>query len=143
MEVCILKSDSIFMDEKVDEIILPTTTGYIGILEEHAPLVSALDNGVLIVRQGTEWKILALLGGFALIKENKVIILVKDIENAADIDPETAQKELEAAKTEMTKADISRKEYIEAQLKFYREQAKVETHKMWQNSAGGKPVFMG
>ena len=60
MEVCIVKPDRIFFKEEAEELLLPTSTGYIGILKEHAPLVTGLDNGVLAVRQGTSWKILAM-----------------------------------------------------------------------------------
>ena len=52
MEVCIVKPDRIFFQEEAQELLLPTNTGYIGILEEHAPLVTGLDNGVLAIRQG-------------------------------------------------------------------------------------------
>jgi len=85
MEVCIVKPDRIFFKEEAEELLLPTSTGYIGVLKEHAPLVTGLDNGVLAVRQGTSWKILALLGGFGVIKEDRVNILCRDIEDAAEI----------------------------------------------------------
>ena len=82
MEVCIVKPDRIFFKEDAEELLLPTNTGYIGILEEHAPLVTGLDNGVLAIRQGTTWRFLALLGGFGVIKEGRVNILCRDIEEA-------------------------------------------------------------
>ena len=50
MEVCIVKPDRIFFKEDAEELLLPTSTGYIGILQEHAPLVTGLDNGVLALR---------------------------------------------------------------------------------------------
>ena len=101
MEVCIVKPDRIFFKEEAEELLLPTSTGYIGILKEHAPLVTGLDNGVLAVRQGTSWKILALLGGFGVIKEDRVNILCRDIEDAAEIDVEEAQRRVAEARTGM------------------------------------------
>ena len=92
MEVCIVKPDRIFFKEDAEELLLPTSTGYIGILKEHAPLVTGLDNGVLALRQGTSWKILALLGGFGVIKENRVNILCRDIEDASEIDVDEAER---------------------------------------------------
>ena len=142
MEVCIVKPDKIFFKEEAEELLLPTNTGYIGILSEHAPLVTGLDNGVLAIRQGTTWKILALLGGFGVIKENRVNILCRDIEEAAEIDVDDAEQRASAAKDGMEKAE-SRKMYIENQLTFDRERARIEAHTMWKNSAGGPPVFMG
>ena len=135
MEVCIVKPDRIFFKEDAEELLLPTSTGYIGILQEHAPLVTGLDNGVLALRQGSSWKILALLGGFGVIKENRVNILCRDIEDAADINVEEAERRVAEARTGMEKAE-SRKIYIENQLTFDRERARIEAHTMWKNSAG-------
>ena len=117
MEVCITKPDRIFFKEDAEELLLPTSTGYIGILQEHAPLVTGLDNGVLALRQGTSWKILALLGGFGVIKENRVNILCRDIEDAADIDVDEAERRVTEARTGMEKAE-SRKIYIENNLRL-------------------------
>ena len=142
MEVCIVKPDRIFFKEEAEELLLPTSTGYIGVLKEHAPLVTGLDNGVLAVRQGTSWKILALLGGFGVIKEDRVNILCRDIEDAAEINVEEAERRVAEARTGMEKAE-SRKIYIENQLTFDREQARFEAHTMWKNSAGGPPAFGG
>ena len=141
MEVCIVKPDRIFFQEEAQELLLPTNTGYIGILEEHAPLVTGLDNGVLAIRQDTEWKFLALLGGFGVIKENRINILCRDIEEASEIKLDEAEKLVSEAKSGMEKAE-SRKTYIENQLKFDRETARIAAFKMWENSAGGPPVFM-
>ena len=140
MEVCIVKPDRIFFKEEAQELLLPTNTGYVGILEEHAPLVTGLDNGVLAIRQGTTWRFLALLGGFGVIKENRVNILCRDIEEASDINLEEAERLAATAKEAMTKSD-SKKGYIENQLKFDRETARVAAAQMWKNSAGGAPVF--
>jgi len=92
MEVCIVKPDRIFFKEDADELLLPTNTGYIGILKDHAPVVTGLDNGVLGVRQGTTWRYLALLGGFGVIKEGRVNILCRDIQEASEINLEEAEK---------------------------------------------------
>ena len=140
MEVCIVKPDRIFFKEDAEELLLPTNTGYVGILEAHAPLVTGLDNGVLALRQGTTWRYLALLGGFGVIKEGRVNILCRDIEEASEINLEDAEKNAASAKEGMTKSD-SKKSYIENQLKFDRETARVAAAKMWKNSAGGSPVF--
>ena len=91
MEVCIVKPDRIFFKEEAEELLLPTNTGYIGILKDHAPLVTGLDNGVLAIRQDTTWRFLALLGGFGVIKEGRVNILCRDIEEASEINLEEAE----------------------------------------------------
>lgn len=142
MEVCITKPDRIFFKEDAEELLLPTSTGYIGVLKNHAPLITGLDNGILALRQGTSWQFLALLGGFAVIKDNRINILCRDIEEASDIDTETATQRVTEARTGMEKSP-SRKVYIENQLIFDRERARVQAYNMWKNSAGGTPVFGG
>jgi F-type H+-transporting ATPase subunit epsilon len=141
MEVCIVKPDRIFLQEEVEKLVLPTTTGYIGILKSHAPLVTTLDNGVLSVCQGATWKMFAVLGGFATIKENRVNILCRGIEDAGDIDITEAEMRVTTARAGMETAE-SRKTYIENQLTFDRECARVKAHTMWNKSAGGPPVFV-
>jgi F-type H+-transporting ATPase subunit epsilon len=140
MEVCIVKPDRIFLQEEVEKVMLPTTTGYIGILNKHAPLVTTVDNGVLSICQGGTWKMFAVLAGFATIKENRVNILCTDIEDAGDIDITEAEMRVTTARTGMETAE-TRKTYIENELTFNRERGRVKAHTMWNKSAGGPPVF--
>jgi F-type H+-transporting ATPase subunit epsilon len=75
-QVIILTPDRIFKNEEAEELLLPTSTGQIGVLTGHAPLITAIDIGPRLVRQGANWISLALIGGFALVQENQVTILV-------------------------------------------------------------------
>ena len=90
--------DKIFLKKEVEEIILPTNTGQIGILKNHAPLITALDIGVLLLRSQNKWRPVALMGGFALIKKNQVTILVNEAESAETMNPETVEKMFTEAK---------------------------------------------
>ena len=81
MQVCIMTPDRIFWNQQAEEIILPTNTGQMGVLKNHAPLMTALDIGVMLIRTKMEWTSVALLGGFALIKQNKVTVLGKSSRN--------------------------------------------------------------
>ena len=51
LQICIMTPDQIFWNTKAEEIILPTNTGQMGILVKHAPLITALDIGVMSIRQ--------------------------------------------------------------------------------------------
>ena len=51
MKVCIMAPDRVFLDGEAEELILPTNTGQIGILQNHTPLITGLDIGVLLVRE--------------------------------------------------------------------------------------------
>ena len=50
---------------EAEEVILPSTTGQIGVLPGHISLVTAIDIGVLRLRMNSQWKSIALMGGFA------------------------------------------------------------------------------
>ena len=69
LKVCIMTPDQIFWNKEAEEIILPTNTGQMGVLTNHAPLITALDIGVMSIRTKTEWLPVALMGGFALVKQ--------------------------------------------------------------------------
>ena len=123
LQVCIMTPDKIFWDEKAEEIILPTNTGQMGVLTKHAPLITALDIGVMSIRQNNSWNFIALMNGFASIKNDKVTILVNSAESKETIDSTKAEKEfLEAQDRVNTVTD--EKEKVEAILAFKRARAR-------------------
>ena len=69
LQVCIMAPDRVFWNEEATEIILPTNTGQMGVLKNHTALITGLDVGVMLTRTGTEWTSMALMGGFALVKD--------------------------------------------------------------------------
>jgi ATP synthase F1 epsilon subunit len=119
LDICIMAPDRIFLETQVEEVILPTNTGQIGVLSNHTPLLSGLDIGVMLVREAKEWEAIALMGGFALIKDNKVTILVNDAENATSVNATEAETRLTEATTAFEKATTP-KEKIETNLALKR-----------------------
>lgn len=93
----VLAPDKSLFDGSADEVILPSTTGQLGILPGHISLLTALDVGVLRLREAGGWKSIALLGGFAEVEADEVTVLVNGAELGGSIDPVTAQQELEKA----------------------------------------------
>lgn len=123
LQVCIMTPDKIFWDEEAEEIILPTNTGQMGVLTKHAPLITALDIGVMSIRQKNSWNFIALMNGFASIKNDKVTILVNSAESKETIDSNKAEKEfLETQDRVNTVTD--EKEKVEAILAFKRARAR-------------------
>ncbi|KAI5084061.1 hypothetical protein GOP47_0000230 [Adiantum capillus-veneris] len=100
-------------------------SGQIGILPNHAPLLAALDMGVLKIRSDKQWSAMAPMGGFAMIDNNRVIILVNEAERASEIDPEEARKSFQTAQAELAEAE-GRRKLIEANLTFKRAKARLE-----------------
>lgn len=93
----VLAPDQSVFDGTADEVILPSISGQVGILTGHVSLLTALDSGVLRVREGSSWSAIALMGGFAEVEANEVTVLVNAAELASNIDPVAAEKTFEAA----------------------------------------------
>jgi len=93
----VLAPDQSVFDGSADEVILPSTSGQLGILTGHVSMLTALDSGVLRVREGSSWKAIALSGGFAEVEANEVTVLVNAAELGSSIDAAAAEKALEAA----------------------------------------------
>nr|YP_005352958.1 ATP synthase CF1 epsilon subunit [Mankyua chejuensis]ADZ47990.1 ATP synthase CF1 epsilon subunit [Mankyua chejuensis]AJJ48620.1 ATP synthase CF1 epsilon subunit [Mankyua chejuensis] len=122
----VMAPNRIVWNSEVQEVILSTNSGQIGILPNHAPLLTALDIGVMRIRINEQWSNMALMGGFATIDNNQITILVNEAERAIDINPEEAQDAFQKAQTDMARAK-GKKETIEANLAFKRAKARLET----------------
>ena len=103
LNVRVISPDRIVWDATVEELILPSSTGQLGILVDHAPLLTALDIGVMRLKTEGKWVSIVLLDGFAEVENNKVTILCNGAEEGSSINPQAAQAELERV-TEGTRA---------------------------------------
>ncbi|WP_040483856.1 ATP synthase F1 subunit epsilon [Lyngbya aestuarii] len=105
LNVRVIAPDKTVWDDQAEEVILPSTTGQLGVLSGHAPMMTALDVGVMRVRSKSEWVPIALLGGFAEVEENEVTILVNGAERGQSIDRSQAQTAYTEAQANLEKAD--------------------------------------
>ncbi len=123
----VLAPDQSVFDGPADEVILPSTTGQLGILTDHVSMLTALDNGVLRVREGSTWSSIALMGGFAEVVANEVTVLVNAAELGTTINAAAAEKELEQAQQEAAPFDgqPSSPEKLKAEQRLARARARV------------------
>jgi F-type H+-transporting ATPase subunit epsilon len=119
LQVCIMTPDQIFWNEQAQEIILPTNTGQMGVLSQHAALITALDIGVMSIRQNNAWTFFALMNGFASVQKDQITVLVNAAESKNDIEPQRATREFEEAQLRVDNAK-DKKERVEAGLAFKR-----------------------
>jgi F-type H+-transporting ATPase subunit epsilon len=127
LTVRVVAPDKIVWDATADEVILPSTTGQLGILTGHVPLLTALDTGVMRVRPGKEWVPIAIMGGFAEIDKNEVTILVNDAEKGDKIDKEAARVAYNAAAEHIAKAaNGTLQEQIQAKQALKRARARYQ-----------------
>ena len=101
----VLAPDQSVFDDTADEIILPSTTGLLGVLPGHISMVTAIDFGVLRVLKNGNWDSIALTGGFAEVESDEVTVLVNKAEMGSNIDSVKAEAELEQAKNKFNQAE--------------------------------------
>ncbi len=128
LSVRVIAPDKTVWDAKADEVILPSTTGQLGILGGHAPLLTALDTGVMRVRADKNWVPIALMGGFAEVENDEVTILVNGAERGDSINKEEARVAFTAAQEEFSKAQQSgsRQEFVKATRSLKRARARFQ-----------------
>ncbi len=120
----VLAPDQSVFDDTADEIILPSTTGLLGVLPGHISMVTAIDFGVLRVLKNGNWNSIALTGGFAEVESNEVTVLVNKAEMGKNIDSAQAEAELEKAKNQLSQAQD--KETSPAKIKAQEELNKAK-----------------
>ena len=123
--VRVISPDKIVLDVDAEELILPTSTGQLGILTDHAPLLTALDIGVMRVKTETGWNSIVLLEGFAEVEANKVTVLCNGAEEASSIDLKTAQDALEKIIL-LVEETTTKKEKIEATIELRKAKARLQ-----------------
>ena len=128
LTVRVLAPDTRIFDGTADEVILPSTTGQMGVLKGHVSLLTALDVGVLRLREGYTWSSIALMGGFAEVIDDEVTVLVNGAELGADIDRAEAEQALAVAREELARVveQINTPEKLQAQQNASRARARVQ-----------------
>nr|QGU93127.1 ATP synthase CF1 epsilon subunit [Selaginella nummulariifolia]QGU93266.1 ATP synthase CF1 epsilon subunit [Selaginella sanguinolenta] len=117
--------NQIVRNPEVQEVILSTSSGQIGVPSNHAPPPTAPDIGILKIRLDRQWSIPALMGGSAVVDENRITVLVSEAEKAADIEPRQAQEIYLTARAELARAE-GRKQTIGANSAFRRAKARLD-----------------
>jgi F-type H+-transporting ATPase subunit epsilon len=100
----IVTPDRALVTEQVDEVELPGSEGYFGVLPGHTPLLASLSVGELWYRVGQEKHFLSLAFGFAEVLPERVTVLAQIAERAQDIDIERAERAKQRAQERLTKA---------------------------------------
>ncbi len=129
LTVRVIAPDKTVWDAPAEEVVLPSTTGQVGILSGHAPLLTALDTGVMRVRtsKNQDWQAIALLGGFAEVEQDEVIILVNGAERGDKINLEEARTAYSQAQTRLNQVTAGdRQAQFQANQAFKRARARFQ-----------------
>jgi F-type H+-transporting ATPase subunit epsilon len=125
LDIRVIAPDRTVWNAEAEEVILPSSTGQLGILTGHIPLLTALDIGVMRVRIEKDWIPIVLLGGFAEVENNTITILVNGAEEGSEINIEKAQDGLQKAVSMLQEAETS-KEKIEATQRIRKARARLQ-----------------
>jgi len=107
LTVRVITPDKTVWDDNAEEVVLPSTTGQLGVLSGHVPLLTALDTGVMRVRPGKDWVAIAIMGGFAEVDNDEVTVLVNAAERGDRIDREKARSAFAEAETRLNQVQQS------------------------------------
>jgi F-type H+-transporting ATPase subunit epsilon len=101
LHVEVVSADRVVWSGEATRVIARTTEGDVGILPNHAPLLSLMVHGVVdvLTDEGETW-VAAVSSGFLSVANNRVSILAEYAEASHDINLEHARQELERAKAE-------------------------------------------
>src|SRR4029453_17339830 len=95
IQLRIVSAERSLVNETVDEVEIPGSEGYFGVLPGHTPMLALLGAGELWYRQGAEKHYFSMAFGFAEVQPDQVTILAQIAERADEIDlarAEAAQK---------------------------------------------------
>jgi F-type H+-transporting ATPase subunit epsilon len=88
----VITPERIVIDREVDAVRLTALDGQLGVLPRHAPMVAALDLGLLRYRSGSHQGVLFCAGGFAEVHGDTLRVVTQAGELASDIDEERARE---------------------------------------------------
>ena len=106
----IVTPEKVIFEGEVEEIIVPSMQGEMGVLPDHEPLLAALSVGEMRIKKANNWDHFALMGGFIEVRpESNVRILANSAEHAEDIDEARAMEAKQKAEKILTerKEDVS------------------------------------
>jgi F-type H+-transporting ATPase subunit epsilon len=117
IQVDIVTRDRRLLSDEVDMVTLPGSLGQMGILRGHAPLLSTLEIGEIVLHKGSDTRYIAIGGGVVEVRPDKVIVLAESAEHAEEIDEARAADALQRARQSLAdNPPRDRKPFIEAAL---------------------------
>ena len=88
----IVTPERLAYSDAVDAVVVPGSDGELGVLPHHAPLISTLGIGELVIRKGGAEESFAIVGGFLQVRPDKVVVMAEEADMASEIDLERARR---------------------------------------------------
>ena len=115
-ELQIVTPDRLLVREQVDEVEVPGSEGYFGVLPGHTPMLASLAIGEMWYRKGQEKTYLSLAFGFAEVLPDRVTLLARIAERAHEIDVPRAEQARKRAEADLAQKEIVDYEKLRADL---------------------------
>ena len=130
LQLSIVTPERLVVDEEVDQVNIPGVEGDLGILYDHAPILTTMRPGQFsyesVGEKGRETIQMVVSGGYLEVTDNRVIVLAEAVEFLDEIDQERAKVSLAKAEEALKNKDLSDEEFEEAQNKLFRAIARLE-----------------
>ena len=121
----VVTPEKVLLKVETTSLIVPATEGYLGVLHNHAPLITGLEPGIIKYRQDEDFQVLSISKGFMEVADNIATILVDTAEKPEDIDVERAKAAKERAEKRLQErhpgVDVDR-----AELSLHKALARIE-----------------
>ena len=134
LQLSIVTPERLVFSENVDQVNVPGVEGDLGILYDHAPILTTMRAGrfsyELLGEKGRETINMIVSGGYLEVTDNRVIVLAEAVEFLDEIDKERAKASLAKAEEALSNTDLPDDEFAEAQDRLFRALARIEPTEM-------------
>ena len=134
LQLSIVTPEKLVLNEEVDQVNAPGVEGDLGILYDHAPILTTVRPGrfsyELAGEKGRETIQMVVSGGYLEVTDNRVIVLAEAVEFLDEIDKERAKASLLKAEEALADTGLSDEEFTEAQDRLFRAIARLEPSEM-------------
>ena len=126
----VVTAERTVLQDDVDMVVAPGIEGQIGILPHHAPLVTSLTYGELIIhREGSEDEFIAIGGGIMEVGPKHVTILADSAERASEIDEARAEAARQRAQELVTQKRREDEDFVRAEAALRRSMLRLKVAK--------------
>jgi F-type H+-transporting ATPase subunit epsilon len=106
MQLDVVTAEQVVFSGDADVVVAPGMVGQLGILPHHAPLMTMLQPGQLVIKNKGEEQSIAVSGGFLEVRADRVVILADAAERAEDIDVRRAEEAVQRARRRLQETGI-------------------------------------